>query len=678
MDGTRTRRPIVIKLEDDSDSDSEQPLQLSGLKEVIDLIAGEDDDDPNADQEDDDAEQVREVSPASMQTVFHLPAGCEQVPHVIWNGVTLQPGAHVELHDGDFLRISLIFYDNTSGRTSLMGNLLRRNNRMDCMLEKKLNELCFILQTPSDKQNVKLSDCQVIRELRDAVCVREIIATNHDFPAHSWDRTPSNSAQTDDWKRENLRLVVRWLKHEETDGKKVVRTTIRRLSQYECDEGLSIDLTKRLRDFLGPDRVAKVLAAVADEDEDDGDDVEEVQPVGMQTKKRVAKHAGFGRIEHKRTETFKRIDSTGEQIIKRKTSIKTAFATSKPQQHSSKPVGTGNQRSGQTTTDGYKYPFGRYTIGEGCAGAGGMACGARQAGLRHNFLVDNWDVACKTLRLNGFGEGGAKIIEKDLQDFVINGEHYTWEIVDILHISYPCTPHSWANTRGGPKDQAALDLIMSLSALLDRCRPRIVTLEQVNAITQRRNGAYFKLLVNQLTSKGYSVSWKVENFAEVGNPQARGRLMMTAACPGEDLPPTMPTTYGLGFGKKQFVTIKDVLDKVASFRGRVPEIMKHALQRNGRPFNPNIQKRGLITGSGGIHALHPCGMRDYNLHEFSCFQAFPLYWKFAGDSIGDIRLMIGNAVPPVGAKAYLENIVRSLQKSDRKTAAWKEEIIEID
>jgi site-specific DNA-cytosine methylase len=472
-----------------------------------------------------------------------------------------------------------------------------------------------------------------------------------------------------------LRLVVRWLKIEETSGNKVVKQTLRRLSQQECDHDSSVDLTKRLREFLGSARLAKVLSDVADEDADKDGLVEISKPVARPSK-RTAQNAGFALVDRERTETLECVDSTGQRIVERRTSrttIKTAFASIKPQHRSSKAPETART---DTQKGEHKYPYLRYTVGEGCAGAGGFACGARQAGVKHLFLVDNWDIACETLRKNGFGEGGTKIILKDLQDFVINGKHHIWEIVDILHISYPCTPHSWANTRGGPKDEAALDLIMSLSALLDRFKPRIVTLEQVNAITQRRNGAYFKLLVNQLTSKGYSVSWKVENFAKVGNPQARGRLMMTAACPGEELPPSMPISHGVGPDMKQLVTIKNVLDKIANFRGRVPEIMKYAIKRNGKPFDPNTQKKGLITGGGGLHALHPLGNRDYNLQEFAAFQTFPLHHKFAG-SIGDIRLQIGNAVPPIGAKAYLENIVRSLQKSDRRIAAWEEEIIEI-
>ncbi|KAM0700576.1 hypothetical protein Q7P35_012297 [Cladosporium inversicolor] len=667
MEATQKRRHPVIKLEDDDDST--QPLELSALKEVINLIAGEDEDDPII-LLDDDVEAVREISPASIQAAYHIPSGCQQVPHVIWNGMFLRPGTHVELRDGDFLRVQVVFYNTASGRTSLMGNLLRRNNRMDCMLEKKLNELCYIAQTPSDKQNFKLSDCLVIQDSRNVICVRELIATNHDWPSHNWSQTatPLIYDQSDSWKRENLRLVVRWVKIEETSGNKIVKQTLRRLNKEECDDGLSVDLKKCLRDYLGSERVAKVLSAVADEDEEDDDLIEIPQRLGR-PQKHTANHAGLGRVKHTRTETLKCVSSAKEHIIKRITKISDVFVTSKSQRKPSKASETNR-------TSDPPYPHHRYTLGEGCAGAGGWACGARQAGLTHSFLVDNWGVACETLRKNGFGDGGAKIIHVDLQDFVINGRRYVWEVVDILHISYPCTPHSWANTRGGPKDQAALDLIMSLSALLDRCRPRVVTLEQVNAITQRRNGAYFKLLVNQLTSKGYSVSWKVENFALVGNPQARGRLMMTAVCPGEELPPTMPTTHGPEPGKKPLVTIKNVLDKVANHPRRIPELMKYAIERNGQPFDPNIQKKGLITGSGGVHALHPCGTRDYNLQEFAAFQSFPMHHKFAG-GISDIRLEIGNAVPPVGAKAYLENIIRSLQRSDRRIAAWEEEIIEI-
>jgi DNA (cytosine-5)-methyltransferase 1 len=669
MEATQKRRQPVVKLEDDNDIS--QPLELSALKEVIDLIAGEDEDDAIIILDDDD-DAVREISPASIQIAYHIPPGCEQRPHVIWNGMMLRLGMSVELHDGDLLRIQLVFYNHTSGCTSLMGNLLRRNNRMDCMLERKLNDLCFIAQTPSDKQDFKLEDSLVIRDSRDVICVREVIATNHDWPSHSWRQTATalTFAQSDSWKRENLRLVVRWVKIEETSGNKVAKQTLRRLNQKECDQGLSIDLTKCLRDYLGDERVAKILSAVANEDEED-DLMEITQPVET-PKKRKAKHAELGHVKHTRTETLKEVSSARELIIKRTTKVSDVFVAKKPQQPSRRP--------GATRTDGHqgdhKYPHLRYTIGDGCAGAGGWACGAKQAGLKHNFLIDNCKIVCETLRINGFGDGGSKVIHMDLQDFAINGKRDVLEIVDILHISYPCTPHSWANTRGGPKDQPALDLIMSLSALLDRCKPRVVKLEQVNAITQRRDGAYFKLLVNQLTSKGYSASWKVENFAEVGNPQARGRLMMTAVCPGEELPPTMPTTHGLGPGKKPFVTIKDVIDKVASYPGRIPEIMKYAIERNGQPFNPNIQKKGLITGSGGVHALHPCGKRDYNLQEFAAFQSFPMHHKFAG-GISEIRLQIGNAVPAIGAKAYLENIVRSLQKSDRRIAAWKEEIIEI-
>lgn len=659
-------RPVV-ELEDDDEND--QPLQLSAPKEVIDLIAGEDEDDAIIILDDDD-EAVREISPDSVQTTYHVPHGCEHLHRVIWNDVSLRPGMHVELRDGDFLQIRLVFYNRASRCTSLMGNLLRRNNRMDCMLEKKLNELCYIAQKPSDKQNFKLGDCLVIRDSRDVVCVREIIATNHDFPNHSWKQTATAiiCAQTDTWKRENLRLVVRWVKIEETEGNKVVKQTLRRLNEEECNEGLSVDLTKRLRDFLGDERVAKVLSAVADEDEENDDLMEIAQPVGR-PQKHATNHAESGRVKHTRTETLKYVSSAKEHIIKRTTKTSDVFVTSKRQHQSSRVSAT--KRTGDP-----KYPYHRYTLGEGCAGAGGWACGAKQAGVKHNFLIDNWATACETLRKNGFDEGGAKIIHMDLQDFAINGTRYVWEIVDILHISYPCTPHSWLNTRGGPKDEAALDLIMSVSALLEKCKPRVVTLEQVNAITQRRNGAYFKVLVNQLTSKGYSVSWKVENFAEVGNGHNRSRLMMTAVCPGEELPPNMPTTHGLGPGKKPFPTIKNVVDEVANYPGRIPEIMKYAIQRNGQPFNPNIQKKGLITGSGGAHALHPCGKRDYNLQESAAFQTFPMNHKFAG-LIGDIRLQIGNAVPPVGAKACLENIVRSLQKSDRRIAAWQEEIIEI-
>lgn len=671
------------------DEDPIEPLpQPLTYEEVIDLVGDDtDDEEEKSAGAQDESEDLRELSPSSLQTDGNLPFGCIRLALIRWNGMTIEPGINVELYDGDFLSISLVYRNLTTGRTELKGNLMRRANNSENMLTKQLNELYYIAQSSSDDPNVTLDRCLVVCPLEDVVCIREIIATNKDFPALSWrdNATEYEWSQSDNWKRTHLRLAVRRVLLRQTTGPKntVFATTLRTLMQDECDNGASIDPILRLRIFLKRERVAQLIRAYGNmhklEDnmnmngrpnQEPADERGARNSKASNTKKRTKRTA---LVEHETVETITELDSEGEQIFHRRTSgsftesissvpnIKAAFCTRKEQRSQS-----------VSQVDLQK------TYGDICAGGGGMASGAVKIGLKPNFFVDNWPVACDTLDMS-FDKFNPKVIRKDVHEFCINKRKYRWEIVDILHLSFPCTPHSYLNTRGGPKDEERLHLILSIIDLLQRCRPRVVTIEQVNAITTRREGKWFKVMISQLIAMNYSVRWKVYNLAEYGHVQARPRLMMTAVCPGEVLPGHVPATHGLGPGKKPFVTIKNELDALARYQGPVPEVMLRAVERpGGQPYDARTHKKGCITTSGGTHSLHPSGTRDFNCLEYAKFMGFPPEHKFAGSGVTDIRAQIGNAVPVMFAEKYLDNILRSLKESDRNIATWEPEVIELD
>jgi DNA (cytosine-5)-methyltransferase 1 len=79
--------------------------------------------------------------------------------------------------------------------------------------------------------------------------------------------------------------------------------------------------------------------------------------------------------------------------------------------------------------------------------------------------------------------------------------------------------------------------------------------------------------------------------------------------------------------------------------------------------------------------LHPNGKRTFTLFELAALQGFLPTHQFADTDVGtnvtDIKRQIGNAVPSMFAKKLFEHINLSLQKSDRRRAAWKPETVDL-
>ena len=77
-------------------------------------------------------------------------------------------------------------------------------------------------------------------------------------------------------------------------------------------------------------------------------------------------------------------------------------------------------------------------------------------------------------------------------------------------------------------------------------------------------------------------------------------------------------------------------------------------------YDANQQARTITTG-GGDNNSHPSGRRGFNNREFACLQTFPLEYRFGRH---EVRKQIGNAVPPVLARALFGAVVDSLRRTD--------------
>ena len=164
----------------------------------------------------------------------------------------------------------------------------------------------------------------------------------------------------------------------------------------------------------------------------------------------------------------------------------------------------------------------RYTVGDCFCGAGGMSRGAVSAGLRINWGFDCNPVACQTYAMNFFGTPIYNVWAHKFS--AAAGDHK----VDTCHMSPPCQFFSDAHTIPGKDDEMNTATLFAILNLLEKAKPRIVTLEQTSGLL-RRHAPFFNSVIMMFTSRGFSIRWKIMNCADFGLPQRRMRLFIMAS-----------------------------------------------------------------------------------------------------------------------------------------------------
>ena len=102
------------------------------------------------------------------------------------NKVKVNPKANVALLDGDFMRIVDVLQDTITLKVTLRGWIFRRTRDMNGHLEKKMNELCWILHIDEDDGRPHKIQGMESRSINDVVRRRRIRLTNRPFPELSY------------------------------------------------------------------------------------------------------------------------------------------------------------------------------------------------------------------------------------------------------------------------------------------------------------------------------------------------------------------------------------------------------------------------------------------------------------------------------------------------------------
>ncbi|GHE49573.1 DNA cytosine methyltransferase [Sphingobacterium griseoflavum] len=341
------------------------------------------------------------------------------------------------------------------------------------------------------------------------------------------------------------------------------------------------------------------------------------------------------------------------------------------------------------------------------SGAGGLSIGAEMAGIKVKFAVEKDPHAAETF---AFNHPGTKVIEEDICDVNPN-DHIDDEDVFVVFGGPPCQGFSTSNTKTRNSDNANNKLFNEFLRFVEQLNPRWFVFENVEGITSYEKGNTVKTIKGLFEELGYSTTEKVLVASDYGVPQDRNRFIMVGnrvgidfefpekrtkkVTVGEAIADLPKLANGDQFNKLPYtLELSDSSDYSKIMRGKQDFATQNFVSRNqsyvldrykyiGQGQNwkaiPNhlmenysnknnchsgIYKRlhaekpsVVISNYRKNMLIHPFQDRGLSVREAARLQSFPDSFTFKG-SLSHIQQQIGNAVPPLLAKAIFDKILQ--------------------
>lgn len=339
-------------------------------------------------------------------------------------------------------------------------------------------------------------------------------------------------------------------------------------------------------------------------------------------------------------------------------------------------------------TDNSVKPNGDYGVLELFAGAGGLAIGLEQSGLKCVALneIDHW--AAETLRIN---RPKWEVLEGDVRK--LSFEKYKGK-VDVVTGGFPCQAFSYAGKKLGLQD-ARGTLFYEFARVVQETQPLLCIGENVRGLLNHDNGRTIQGMISILDEIGYRVlDPRILKAIFYKVPQKRERLILVGIRKDVNIDFEYPKPY------QKVYTLKDALKKGELFKVDVPESVGTKYPKRKKEILDKIPQGGywrdlplklqkeymqksfyLGGGKTGMarrmsweepcltltcspaqkqtERCHPEETRPFTVREYARIQTFPDDWQFAG-SIAQQYKQIGNAVPVNLAKEIGFSIVRFL------------------
>ncbi len=304
-----------------------------------------------------------------------------------------------------------------------------------------------------------------------------------------------------------------------------------------------------------------------------------------------------------------------------------------------------------------------YRVIELFAGAGGLALGFENAGLRAQALVEIDRHAASTLKTN---RPAWEVRAEDVANV-----HFEPDAADIVTGGFPCQAFSYAGKRMGFEDTRGT-LFFEYARIVRAVSPKLILAENVRGLVNHDQGRTLKTMLGVLDELGYTVQWRVLRAQYLDVAQKRERLVMIGV--RKDL----PISHVFPEERAYTVSLRDALADVPPSPGQSYTERKHAVlarvpeggywrdlpepvQREymGKSFYLGGGKTGMARrlawdepsltltcnpAQKQTERCHPTETRPLTVREYARIQSFPDDWVFTGSVAAQYR-QIGNAVP---------------------------------
>lgn len=349
-------------------------------------------------------------------------------------------------------------------------------------------------------------------------------------------------------------------------------------------------------------------------------------------------------------------------------------------------------------------------------GCGGLSKGFELAGFKCLGGVDFNAPAINTYKQNFPKAKGicANLLELGTEDIV--KQFGSMSNVDVIIGGPPCQGFSSANRYKREDDDPRNKLFFEFVKFVDLAKPKVIVIENVPGIVTRNNGYAKNRIYEIFESKGYYVNHQVLDAWDYGVPQRRKRnffvitksdLFDFNSIPLRTQRPTVKEAieelYGFenqGEGIKEF-RISARTDYQKYLRSDNNKIYNHDIRYPAEKVQdrisyvpqggnwqyvperlwPNDRKNRhssaykrldetkpsvtIDTGNNHSNYFHPLFNRIPTVREAARLQSFPDDFVFVGNRSEQYR-QVGNAVPPLLAKALAEEILSLLRREYEK------------
>ncbi|GGG03425.1 DNA cytosine methyltransferase [Pontibacter amylolyticus] len=341
------------------------------------------------------------------------------------------------------------------------------------------------------------------------------------------------------------------------------------------------------------------------------------------------------------------------------------------------------------------------------SGAGGLTLGAKQAGIEVVKAIEFDRESCNTYCHNN---PDVDLINEDIRN--VKDLAVTTNGPLILFGGPPCQGFSTSNQRNRSVKNQNNWMFKEYVRFVHSLKPQWILMENVKGFYETAGGAFFAKTLKLLEKEGYKLNYKILNASDYGVPQSRSRVFIVGSLnkgidfkfPEKSTAKPVSVIEALddlpvldnGAAKCILPYKKEAeskfakqlrLEKETSSNNLVTRNSALVIERyshipqggnwenvpeglmgnykNRSRCHTGIYRRliadepSVVIGNFRKNMLiHPFEDRGLSVREAARLQSFPDNYEFKG-SIGFQQQQVGNAVPPMLAKAVFQAILHS-------------------